>query len=164
MRSSAFAILLISATAMYAQSNQPDAMMARWKKAQIYASEGFEPISCFAGQVKIKGKRLSREPFSLFAPDQDQKCCGTLLKSARTDQHGHFLVEPLAEGRYFAKFKSKGSDDLVSFAVVQSYERCDGTHAEINLAKTGKGTIQDHVDINDSSEDCEENEPDCYRK
>src|SRR5207248_11164865 len=41
MRSAAFAIFLISATAMYPQSNQSNAMMARWKKAQMYASEGF---------------------------------------------------------------------------------------------------------------------------
>ena len=163
MRSGAFAIFLISITAMYPQSNQSDAMMARWKKAQ-YASERFEPISCFAGQVKVEGKRLARRPFSLFAPDERQKCCGTLLKSAKTDQHGHFLVEPLPEGRYFVKFKSKSSDDLISFAVVQSYKRCDGTHAEINFSKTGKGTIQDHVDIDDSGDDCEEYEPHCYRK
>ena len=73
-------------------------------------------------------------------------------------------MEPLPEGRYFAKFKSKGSDDLVSFAVVQSYEWCDGTLLEINFSKTGKGTIQDHVDISDSGEDCQEYEPQCYRK
>jgi hypothetical protein len=164
MRSALFAIFLISATAMYPQSNKPDGMMERLKKAQAYASEGFEPVSCFAGQVKVGGKRLSRQPFSLFAANQDRKCCGAFLKSARTDQHGHFLVEPLPEGRYFAKFKSQGSDDLVSFAVVQSYERCDGTHLEINFSKTGKGTLQDHIDINDSGEDCQEYEPRCYRK
>jgi len=164
MRDAIFAVFFVSATGMYPQSNQSDAMMARWKKAQTYASEGFEPVSCFAGQIKVEGKRLSRQPFSLFAPDQDRKCCGTLLKSARTDQHGHFLVEPLAEGRYFAKFNSKGSDDLVSFAVLQSYERCDGTHLEINFSKNGKGTIQDHIDIDDSGEDCQEYEPHCYRK
>jgi hypothetical protein len=164
MKGAIFAVLLLSATAVCPQSNPPDAMMARWKKAQAYASEGFEPVACFAGQVKVEGKRLSQQQFSLFAPDQDRKCCGTLLKSARTDQHGHFLVEPLPEGRYFAKFRSDGSDDLASFAVVQSYERCDGTHLEINFSKTGKATIRDHVDINDSGEECQEQEPQCYRK
>ena len=159
-----FALFFVSATAMYLQSNQPDAMMARWKKSQTYASEGFAPVSCFAGQVKVEGKRLSRQPFSLFAPNQDRKCCGTLLKSMRTDQHGHFLAEPLPEGRYFAKFKSKDSDDLVSFSVVETYERCYGTHLEINFSKAGKGTIQDYIDINDSGDDCKEYEPHCYRK
>lgn len=100
----------------------------------------------------------------MFAPDQGRKCCGTLLKNARTDQHGHFLVEPLPEGRYFAKFKPNGSDDLVSCAVVQSYERCDGTYLEINFSEDGKVTIQDHIDIIDSGEDCQEYEPHCYRK
>ena len=159
-----FAVFLVSATAMCPQSNQPGAMMARLKKAQTYAAEGFEPVSCFAGQVKVEGKRPSRQPFSLFAPDLEKKCCGTRLKSARTDQHGHFLVEPLPEGEYFAKFNSNGSDNLVSFAVVESYERCDGTHLEISFLKTGKATIQDHIDINDSREDCQEYEPNCYRK
>jgi len=138
--------------------------MARWKKAQTYASQGFQPIMCFAGQVKIAGKRLSRQPFALFSPDQDRKCCGALLKGARTDQHGHFLVEPLQEGRYFAKFQSRGSDELVSFAVVENYDRCDGTHLEIDFSKNGKLRVQDHIDINDSGEPCQESEPDCYRK
>src|SRR5580700_780687 len=51
MRAALFVVFLVSATAVYAQSNQPDAMMARWNKAQTYASEGFQPISYFAGQV-----------------------------------------------------------------------------------------------------------------
>src|SRR5437879_9724261 len=137
MRGAIFVLFLVSATNVFLQSNKPDATMEQWKKAQTFASEGFEPVSCFAGQVKVEGKRISKESFSLFAADQGRKCCGTLLKTARTDQHGHFLVEPLPEGRYFAKFKSQGSDDLFSFAVVQSYERCDGTHLEINFSQTG---------------------------
>jgi hypothetical protein len=99
-------VLLVPANAVYPQSNQAEAMMARWKKSQTYASEGFQPFSCFAGQVKVEGKRLRQQPFSLFAPDQNTKCCGALLKSGRTDQHGHFLVEPLHEGRYFVRFES----------------------------------------------------------
>jgi hypothetical protein len=164
MRGAIFAIFLVSATAAHPQSNQSDAMMARCKKAQTYASEGFQPISCFAGQAKVEGKRLSRQPFSLFASDQDRKCCGTLVKSGRTDQHGHFLVEPLPEGRYVGKFNFNGSDFLISVAVVQSYERCDGTHLEINFSRTGKDTVQNYIDINDSGEDCQEYEPYCYRK
>src|SRR5262249_42477394 len=115
MRRAIFAVCVVSALAVYPQSNQSNPMMDRRMKAQTYASQGFQPIMCFAGQVKVAGKRLSRQPFALFSPDQDRKCCGALRKSARTDQHGHFLVEPLPEGRYFAKFHSNGSDDLVSF-------------------------------------------------
>jgi hypothetical protein len=70
----------------------------------------------------------------------------------------------MPQGRYFAKFESNGSEKLVSFAVVPGYERCDGTHLEINFSKVGKVKIQDHIDINDSGEDCLENEPHCYRK
>jgi hypothetical protein len=162
MRGAILAVFLACGTAAYPQ--QLDTMMARLTKAQTYASEGFEPVYCFAGQVKVAGKRLSRQPFALFAADQKRECCGELLKSEQTDQHGHFLIEPLPEGRYFVKFKSNGSDDLVSFAVVESYKRCDGAHLEINFSKAGKGTIQDHIDINDSGEPCEEYEPQCYRK
>jgi hypothetical protein len=164
MKCAILAACFVSAATVYPQSNQSDAMMVRWKKAQAYASEGFQPISCFAGQVKVAGELISRQPFALFLPDQGRKCCGALLKSARTDQHGHFLVEPLPEGRYFAKFQSNGSDDLVSFAVVESYDRCDGTHLEINFSKNGKGRVQDHIDINDSGEPCQESEPHCYRR
>lgn len=164
MRGAIVAVCVVSAAAVYPQSNQSDAMMGRWKKAQTYASQGFQPIFCFAGKVKVTGKRLSKQPFALFSPDQDGKCCGALLKSARTDQHGHFLVEPLPEGRYFAKFQSNGSDDLVSFAVVESYDHCGGTHLEINFSNNGKGRVQDHIDINESGEPCQESEPDCYRK
>ena len=139
-------------------------MLARLKKAQTYASQGFKPVFCFAGQVKIEGKRLSRQPFSLLTPDEDMKCCGKLVRNGQTDQHGHFLIEPLAEGRYFAKFKSGGSDEVTGFAVVDSYERCGSTHLEINFSKSGKATIQDYADINDSGEECKEYEPQCYRK
>jgi hypothetical protein len=137
---------------------------ARLKKAQAYSAEGVKPISCFAGQAKVAKKRLSRELFSVFAPDQDRKCCGTLIKSAQTDQHGHFFVEPLAEGRYFAKFTYRSSDHFISFAVVESYSRCGGTHLEVNFSKAGEDTIQDCIDIDDSGEPCDEYEPRCYRK
>jgi hypothetical protein len=165
MRGAIFAVLLLSATAGHPQSNRADANLPPWKQAQIFRSEGFQPVFCFTGQVKVAGKRLSRHPYSLFTPDEEMRCCGTLLKSARTDRHGHFLVEPMPQGRYFVKFESGGSEELVSFAVVPGYERCDGsTHLEINFSKTGKVTILSHIDINDSGEDCLENEPHCYRK
>jgi hypothetical protein len=139
-------------------------MLARLKKTQAYASQGFEPVSCFAGQVKVQGKPLSRQPFSLLTPDADMKCCGKSLRNGQTDRHGHFLIEPLAEGRYFAKFKSGDSDEVAGLAVVHSYERCGSTHIEINFSKAGKAIVQDIIDINDWGEDCKEYEPQCYRK
>lgn len=162
MRGAVFAILLLCPVAGFSQS--ADAMLQRLKQEQAYASKGFEPVSCFAGQVKVEGKRLSRQPFSVFLPDEQMKCCGKNIKDGRTDQHGHFLVEPLLQGAYFAKFKWNGSDEVVGFAVVDSYEHCGSTHAEINFSKSGTGTIQDYVDINDSGEDCKESEPWCYGK
>src|SRR5215472_14994514 len=164
MKGLILAILFVSATAAHQQSNQPEPTNVRWKKAQAYASEGFQAVSCFAGQVKVRGKRFSRHPFALFAADQDRKCCGALVKSGQTDQHGHYLIEPLPEGRYFAKFPYKGSDDLVRYAVVEDNQSCGPTHLEINFSAAGKGTIQDFIDLNDSGEGCKEYEPQCYRK
>lgn len=157
-------VLLCSAALTHSQSNQTDASLARSKQAQIFQSQGFQPVFCFAGQVKIIGKRLSRSPFSVLTANDDMKCCGTPVRSGRTDQHGHFLIEPLPQGRYFAKFVAGGQEELVAFAVVPGYEHCDGTHLEINFSKTGNGTIQDHIDINDSGEPCQQDEPHCYRK
>jgi hypothetical protein len=162
MRGKIILILLFSASVGRPQS--ADEMLARLNRARMYAAQGFEPVFCFAGQVKVEGKRLSREPYSVFVSDENMKCCGRVVKDGQTDQHGHFLVEPLTEGKYFAKFRSKGSEHLASFAVVDSYQRCGSTHLEINFPRTGGGTIQDHVDINDSGEDCREYEPQCYRK
>jgi hypothetical protein len=67
-------------------------------------------IDCFAGQVKVRGKRIMREPVSVFLPDDNQKCCGTLVKNARTEEHGLFFVEPLREGEYFAQFEFRGAE------------------------------------------------------
>ena len=162
MRSAIFAFLLVSAYTAYPQS--ADATLARLKQAQMYSAEGFRPIFCFAGQVKAHGKRLSRQPFSVFAADQDKKCCGELIKNARTDQHGHFVVEPLSQGRYFAKFSFGGSEEPVRFAIVDAYQECGSSHLEINFSKAGEGRIQEYIDINDSGEPCLEYQPQCYRK
>jgi hypothetical protein len=114
-------LLLLLATPSVAQ--QPAEMYPRWAKAQRYAAEGFKPVDCLAGQVKVRGKRIAQEPFSLFLPDGDKKCCGTLVRSARTDKHGHFVVEPLQEGEYFAQFHFKGIEHVASFAVLASYDQ-----------------------------------------
>ncbi len=88
--------------------SQPTDSYPRWTKAQKYAAEGFKPVDCFAGQGRVHGKRIVRQPFSVLATNDDMKCCGKLLKSARTDEHGHFLIEPMSEGEYFAQFEFKG--------------------------------------------------------
>ncbi len=139
-------------------------MYPRWPKAQKYAAEGFKPLDCFAGQVRVRGKKVTSEPFSVFLPDPDKKCCGPLVKGGRTDEHGHFLVEPMQEGEYFAKFEFKGVQYTENFAVVDSYRRCDGTHVEVDFSDVNTAKLQTYVDINDSDEPCRESEPQCYRK
>ncbi len=137
----------------------------RWAKAQKYVGTGFQPIDCFAGQVKVRGKRVTREAFSVSLPDGNKKCCGTLVKSARTDEHGHFLVEPMREGEYFAQFQFKGVEHVVSFAIIDTYARCGGSdYLQINFLEPSKAQIQESIWINDSGEECRENEPQCYRK
>ena len=137
----------------------------RWVKAQKYVGTVFEPIDCFAGQVKIRGKRVTRQPFSVFSPNGNMKCCGTLVKGARTDKHGHFLVEPMQEGEYFAQFQFRGVEHVVSFAIIETYDRCGGSDfVQINFSEPSKAQIQESIWINDSGEECRENEPQCYRK
>ena len=157
-------IILLIALAGIATAQAPDSL-ARWRKAQQYASEGFTPVDNFAGQVRVGSKRLSRQPFSVFAANGEMKCCGKLVASGQTDAHGHFFVEPLAEGRYFAKFEANDGEHLASVAVMQSYDRCSGaTHVEIDFLNPKKPTIQTFVDIIDSGEPCKEGEPQCFRK
>ena len=137
----------------------------RWAKAQKYVGTAFQPIDCFAGQVKVRGKRVTREPFSVSLPDSNKKCCGTLVKRTQTDEHGHFLVEPMREGEYFAQFQFKGVEHVVSFAIVDTYDRCGGSdYVQINFLEPSKAQIQESIWINDSGEECRENEPQCYRK
>jgi hypothetical protein len=136
----------------------------RWAKAQKYAAKGIEVLDCFAGQVRVRGKRLREQPFSVFVPNAEAKCCGRLVKRARTDHHGHFLVEPMDEGEYFAQFEFKGVQYITNFAIINNYQRCDGTHAEIDFSDVNKAKIQSYVDIDDSGEECQDSEPRCYRK
>jgi hypothetical protein len=107
---------------------------------------------------------MKEQPFSVFVPNAEMKRCGTVLKSGRTDDHGHFLLEPMQEGEYFAQFEFKGVQYITPFAVIDSYKRCDGTHVEVDFSDVKKAKIQSFVDINDSGEGCRENEPQCYRK
>jgi len=140
-------------------------MYPRWAKAQKYVGTGFQPIDCFAGQVKVRGKRVKREPFSVSLPDDNKKCCGTLVVSKGTDEHGHFVVEPMREGEYVATFQFKGIEHVVSFAIIETYDRCDvSSFVQINFSEPSKPQIQESIWINDSGEDCEENDPQCFRK
>jgi len=136
----------------------------RWTKAQKYLATGFEPIDCFGGWVRVKGKPLKRQSFSVFSPNSEMKCCGTLVKSERTDDHGHFLVEPMQEGEYYAQFDSNGSQYVTNFAVVLSYQRCEASHVELNFSDTHEVEIQSFMDIDDSGQECQPTQPNCFRK
>jgi len=65
-------------------------MYPRWAKAQKYTTDGFKPVDCFAGQVRVHGKKVTTEPFSIFLPDRDKKCCGSLVK--RKDRRAWALL------------------------------------------------------------------------
>jgi hypothetical protein len=137
----------------------------RWAKAQKYVGTGFQPIDCFAGQAKVRGKRVTREAFSVFMPNGNKKCCGNVVKRGRTDEHGHFLAEPMREGEYFAQFEFKGVEYVVSFAIIDTYERCGGSdYVQINFLEPSKADVQESIWINDSGEECRESEPQCYRR
>jgi hypothetical protein len=160
-----FLLMSLVLLAMPSVAQQTKDMYPRLAKAQKYAAQGFTPIDCFAGQVKVRGKRIVREPFSVFLPDENKKCCGTLVRSARTDAHGHFFVEPLREGEYLAQFRFRGVEHVASFAIVETYDRCGGSdYVEVNFSDPRKAQIKESVWINDSGRECEQNEPQCYRQ
>jgi len=165
MRSSLLLLALLYALpSMALGQSQSNDLYPRVTKAQRYTAEGFQPLDCFAGQARVRGKRVARQPFAVFGPNGDMKCCGRLVKTARTDEHGHFLTEPMEEGEYFAQFEFKGARYTTNFAIIESYQRCDGTHVEINFSDPNNVKIQSYVDIDDSGQECQENEPRCYRK
>lgn len=165
MRASFLCFLVLSAILTTGQEDsRMKEMYPHWAKAQKYAAEGFKPLDCFAGQVRVRGKKVTRGPFSVFRTDPNKKCCGPLVKNGRTDAHGHFLVEPMQEGEHFARFEFKGVQYTERFAVINSYQRCDGTHVEVDFSDVNTAKLQTYVDINDSDEPCRESEPQCYRK
>ncbi len=160
-----FLVASLALLVMPSLSQTTKDMYPRLTKAQKYAAEGFTPVDCFGGQVKVRGKRIMREPFSVFLPDDNKKCCGTLVKSARTDEHGHYFVEPLREGEYFVQFQFGGDEHVASFAIVETYDRCRGSdYVQINFSDPNKAQIQESIWINDSGRECRESEPQCYRK
>jgi hypothetical protein len=160
----AVALLLSSLRAVAQNEAETKAMYPRMAKAQAYEAKGFHSLDCFAGQVRIRGKRLSRQSFSVFRSGGDMKCCGEKVAVGRTDMHGHFLLEPLTEGEYFAVFDSDGTQYTVSFAVIEGYQRCAGTHVELNFTAANQCSLQAYADLDDSETDCSEDSPACYRK
>jgi hypothetical protein len=128
------------------------------------SSEDFTPVNCFAGQVRIRNRRLARQSFSVFNATNALQCCGTQVASGKTDIHGHFFVEPLAVGRYFAEFAAKDGKHQISFAIRKAYLRCSEVgRIEVNLLNPKKRTLEEFVDINDSGEPCIDGEPQCFR-
>jgi hypothetical protein len=84
---------------------------------------------------------------------------------ARLAKAQKFFVEPLREGEYFAQFQFKGVKHVAGFAILESYDRCgESDYVEINFSDPAKAHIQESVWINDSGEECSENEPQCFRK
>ncbi|MGA7462962.1 MAG: hypothetical protein WBW69_22195 [Candidatus Korobacteraceae bacterium] len=160
----ALALLFLSLKAVAQNEAETKAMYPRMAKAQAYEAKGFHPLDCFAGQVRIRGKRLSRQSFIVFRPDGDMKCCGEKAGVGRTDTHGHFLLEPLREGEYFAVFDSNGTQYTASFAVIDSYQRCDGTHVELNFTAANQCSLQTYADVDYNESDCSEDDAACYRK
>ena len=132
-------------------AQQAEQMYPRWAKAQRYAAEGFTPVDCFAGQVKVRGRRIAQESFSIFLAEGCKKCCGTPIRSAQTDKHGHFVVEPLLEGEYFAQFHFKGVEHVARFAILAGYDRCGASdYVQVNFAEPNKAEVLESIWINDS--------------
>jgi hypothetical protein len=100
----------------------------------------------------------------VLAANDEKKCCGAMVRTGHTDRHGQFVVGPLAKGRYLAKFEAKDSEHTLSFAVPESYKSCGSSFVTINFSDPKKQTVQSFIYINDSGDDCQENDPACYRK
>jgi hypothetical protein len=68
------------------------------------------------------------------------------------------------EGEYFARFEFKEAEYITNFAIIQGYQRCDGTHIEVNFSDPNNAKVQLYADTDDSGQECQESEPRCYRK
>jgi len=128
------------------------------------SSEGFYQVQCFGGQVRVNGKRLTYRSVEVLAPNEDGTCCGKLLRKGKTDQHGHFLIEPLDAGNYYARFDSRGVKDVVGFRVLHGYDKCQAGHVEIGFLPDGRNTIQQYIDLDLDLSDCDPEEAACYRR
>jgi len=147
MRQKVLAFFLATLPLLHAQDLT--APSSHWAKAQKLAAEGFQPIDCFAGQLSVRGKHVKEQPFSVLKADERGVCCGALIRSSKTDQHGMFFVESLAEGRYYVRFNSRGTEYVTRFAVVESYQKCGNSHVELDFLNPSEAKIQQFVDIHD---------------
>ena len=92
------------------------------------------------------------------------KCCGEAVKNGRTDSHVHFVIEPLAEGEYFAQFESKGIEYTASFAVMQDYNKCGAEFVELTFSAANQFALQTFVAVDGDEKDRSEDDPACYRR
>ncbi len=84
------------------------------------AQEWHSVPSSFCSQIKARGAKVSRRPFSIFeAPSADSTCCeGLSLKTkGKTEDFGQFKVLGLSRGRYFLSFDLKTKQVNVPISV-----------------------------------------------
>ena len=92
------------------------------------------------------------------------KCCGERVASGTTDAHGHFFVEPLSEGEYFAQFTGKAVVYTTNFAVIDGYDKCSVMYVEINFSAPDQCSLQTYIAVDYDEKNCPEDDAACYRK
>ena len=127
-------------------------------------TEHFHQVSCFAGQVRVNGKRLTFRSFEILEPENEGTCCGKLVRKGKTDQHGHFLVEPLDAGQYYAKFNNRSNEEVIGFRVLHRYDKCEAGHLEIKFLADGRNTFQEYIDLDVDLSDCDPEEAYCFQR
>lgn len=147
--------LLLFTTSLLAQSSPSDV----WTKNQKLAANGFPPVTRWGGQAKLRGKLLVGQPYTIVRNGSDAP-----IAQAHTDQHGHFLVEPLTQGEYIARFEVQSQRYSVKFGIPNGYQRCEqASHVEIHFDDNKKPLLQTFLDINDSGTPCTPSAPECFR-
>lgn len=84
------------------------------------APEWHSVDSSFCSQIKAKGAKVSRRPFSIFeAPSMESKCCEGLKLRAKgkTEPFGYFKILGLDRGRFFLSFDLRTKRVNVPIAV-----------------------------------------------
>jgi hypothetical protein len=128
------------------------------------ADKSSHQLICFGGQVRVNGKRLTFRPFEILAPNEGGTGCGNLVRKGKTDQHGHFLIEPLGAGEYYARFDDRGVEEVVGFTLLHNYDKCDAGHVEIKFLPDGRSTIQQDIEVDVDLSDCDPEEAYCFRR